>query len=138
MRVRSRLVRKFEPGFRLSSRDLWVLVLGGGFAYFGMQSQLVDTRELMLVGIYVLFQFFLFCNVFRVPLVLELTWASVLVGTLSRVHVPLLPGEHLLFWSVLIGSGIAAVGIAMCLPRYHGVLWQRINPRLRERWERLK
>ena len=133
--MRSRVVRKFEPGFRLSSRDLWVLVFAGGFAFFGLHNPLVDTREFVYVGFYVLLQFFLFCNVFRVPLALELIWASVFVVALMSVHLPLHPNEHLPFWGVLIGTGTAAIAIAMCLPRYHGVLWEKINPRLPERWE---
>jgi len=128
-------VRKFEPGFRLSSRDLWVIVLAGGFAFFGLHSPLIDTRELIYVGFYVLLQFFLFCNVFRVPLALELLWASVFVFALRSVHIPLQPHEHLPFWSALIGAGLTAIAIAMCLPRYHGVLWEKVNPRLPERWE---
>ena len=127
-------MRKFEPGFRLTGRDLWVILIVCGFAIFGLQSPLVDTHEIVLAGLYVALQFFLFCNVFRVPLLLELAWASAFLAALASVHIPLQQDEHLPFWSTLVGAGVVVIAVAMRLPRYHGVLWQRINPRLPERW----
>ena len=51
-----------------------------------MHSPFIDTREFVYVGFYVLLQFFLFCNVFRVPLALELIYVLPICWTLA--HTP--------------------------------------------------
>lgn len=70
-----------EPGFRINGFDL-LLLAGAASA----------TTALRLAGApggtawipaYVAASFFLFCNVFRTPTRLELTWAAVCIATIA-------------------------------------------------------
>ena len=120
----------FNPGFRLSLRDVIVLLIGiiaaGGLAFVAPPVSLV-------VGATVL-HFFLFCNVFRIRRGPELIWAAAFLGlSLAAMHWGLA-------WPIalLAGFGVAAVLIVNEFrhPSYHGVGWRRLNPSLPEWWSR--
>lgn len=124
------LARNFEPGFRLSSTDVAVLVLGGGA---GAYAAALDRWFGIAVG-FVVLHFFLFCNVLRMSRPLELIWAVVFLG-LAVGAVTL----EALAWPWVFGvSSLATVLFALIQirrPSYHGVGWERLNPGLREWWE---
>lgn len=75
--------------------------------------------------------FFLFCNVFRIHRWKELTWAGVCllnVGTWAAY-------DHLSWLGILaVQTPLTLIMIwtEMRQPRYHGILAQRLNPRLRD------
>ena len=120
----------FAPGFRISAVDVLVLILGA-----------VATIVLgsmtwwwgFIIG-FVVGHFFLFCNVFRIARSLELIWAAVFT---------LLAGGSILndvpSWQVTIVASLVVTVIVIAVelrkPSYHGIGWQRVNPRLPEWWE---
>ena len=83
---------------------------------------------------FVVLHFFLFCNVLRMSRPLELIWAGIFaalaVATVS---------QNLLSWPVVFAvSSVVTVIVAFIetrRPSYHGVGWQKLNPRLPEWWE---
>lgn len=92
----------------------------------------LDTSGWALVlQLSVLALFLLFCNVFRIPLWLELAWATLFLGALTQTGLSLEP-RALLVWAW--ASGAVAIFVATRLPLYHGVFWEKLNPRLAERW----
>ena len=120
---------EFNPGFRISARDLAVLVAGlCGTLYFGM----ITWYAGFIIGFPVV-QFFLFCNVFRIDRKLELLWATVfviLVITTVKFGVPGWPLTILL--SLIMTKYV--IFREMKSPNYHGIGWQKINPQLYARW----
>lgn len=118
----------FRPGVRLSVVDAFVLLSGAVLAW------LVASRsiEFALLTVTVVLHFFLFCNVFRIARALELAWSAWFVGWAS---LSLLAGVS---WGVVA----PLVAVATCWviwrgiqkPSYHGLLWQRWNPGLRDWW----
>ena len=71
--------RAFTPGFRLSTLDVLVLVIGTAVA---TALATVTWWWGFVVG-FVLAHFFLFCNVLRLRRSLELVWAGVFVATVA-------------------------------------------------------
>lgn len=121
---------KFAPGFRLSTIDVLVSISGGVFAiFFGLQTWWIG----LIIG-FVVFHFFLFCNVFRMSRPLELIWAglfTLLAGLTIAIDSP--------GWAFTVIISLCAtlllVAMEMRRPSYHGVAWKRINPGLREWWD---
>jgi len=125
----ARFAPEFRPGVRLSISDL--LVVGHGI--FASILAAIFLRELGLAIVFVVGHFFLFCNVFRVSRLLELIWSGLFLAlaySTVRFEVP--------SWPATIGlaapSSLVIVGVEMRKPSYHGIFWQRINPRLPEWW----
>lgn len=121
---------RFNPGFRCSLFDVAVLVVGGMATVLGAQ---FGWWMGVLIG-FVVSQFFLFCNVFRVSRRLELAWAALFVGLMSCSQL-----TDLIDWTVAFVIATAAtlliVAVEMRRPSYHGIGWQRINPHLEAWWE---
>lgn len=121
----------FAPGFRLSAMDLAILLVGtalsGGLSLI--------TAWAAFVVAFVVMHFFLFCNVFRISRRLELAWAAVFIGLAAGTVLFEMPG-----WLVTVAASLAATSVVVMLemrkPSYHGVYWQRVNPQLREWWEK--
>ena len=71
--------------------------------------------------------FFLFCNVFRIRRSYELLWTAVFVANLA--YWALLRD---LSWSGVLAVQspltVALIVLEMRNPRYHGILWRRLNP----------
>jgi hypothetical protein len=111
----------FSPGFRLSPLDLVVLILGA------LLSAALASLDWSwgLVTVIPLATFFIFCNVFRVSRLPELIWAAIFLVLAASTLLAGFPG-----WFVTV-----SVVAEMRRPSYHGVLWQRINPRLLEWWQ---
>lgn len=121
---------KFQPGFRMSVIDGVVIVVGIVVAV-GLWP---TAWWLGFIVAFVVGHFFVFCNVFRVARPLELAWSGLFVvlmyGTI-RFGWP--------SWVVAIGCSLlvtaVVIGLEMRKASYHGVLWKRINPGLRQWWE---
>lgn len=83
---------------------------------------------------FVVAHFFLFCNVFRISRPLELVWAAVFVALAGSTVVNEMPGWMVTIMGSLIVT-VVVIAIEMCRPSYHGIAWQRMNPRLQQWWE---
>jgi len=122
-------VAKFSPGFRLSALDVGVLAVG---AVAAAATASIAPSWAVAIGLPVV-HFFLFCNVFRISRPLELLWAGVFLILAASTVTWGAPGW---FATVIVSAcvTVAVVVAEMCKPSYHGVGWQRINPRLVEWW----
>ena len=121
---------EFKPGVRLSALDVCVLICG-------TVGSVVAWQWVWWVGFVIAFvvaHFFLFCNVFRMSRPLELVWAAAFVALAGSTVVSEAPG-----WIVtVVGSlvvTVAVIAIEMRRPSYHGIAWERLNPRLPQWWE---
>jgi hypothetical protein len=121
---------KFQPGFRMSVTDGLVIVAG----IVGAVGLWFTAWWLGFTVAFVVGHFFVFCNVFRVARPLELAWSGVFVVLTYGTVMFDRPN-----WVVTIGCSLLAtvviIGLEMRKPSYHGVLWRRINPGLRQWWE---
>jgi hypothetical protein len=119
----------FSPGFRLSTVDIIVLLLGtiGSILLYGME------HPLGLAVFFTLAHFFLFCNVLRMCRRFELIWAALFL--LLSVNTILFSIPNWL-GTVLIMLGTTAVltVLQMRQPSYHGIFWRQINPELSQWW----
>ena len=105
------------PGFRLSLRDVAVLVLSALVTGWLRQ----PLGQLALLPAMVVLHFFLFCNVFRVRTRYELVWALTFI---------LNAGTAQLLWGLqpwaLLGSQLVitalVIGAELRSPDYHGIL----------------
>lgn len=120
---------RFAPGFRFSWTDTVVLIVGAGLITWLARF----SGELALLAGFVIGHFFLFCNVFRIGRIPELVWAGAFI-VLAALSI----GLEWLDLSVALGLALAlSTGLIlreMRLPRYHGVFWKRVNPRLLAWW----
>ena len=112
-------------GFRISTIDVIVLVASTALTIVLWQ----PTASYSFIGFLVVFHFFLFCNVFRIPRRPELIWGAcfllVCCGCLiADVYSPLTVALSIL------PITLATIGWSLRLPSYHGVLAKQINPRL--------
>ena len=120
----------FQPGFRLSWRDVAVLPLGGcgALALWRTGWAVAAAAVVGVVG-----HFFLFCNVLRMARVLELIWAAVFVAVMA-LWVLALPWVAALGWGVPGGLVACVTAVLVCLQvrraDYHGVGWRYFNPGL--------
>lgn len=120
----------FNPGFRVSTLDVVVLILGGGFAaVVGAIQPWFGVAVAFAIG-----HFFVFCNVVRLARPLELAWAATFVA-LATMTVVL----EAWAWPVTLGRSLllsaALVTLELRKPSYHGAFWRQINPRLPQWWE---
>jgi hypothetical protein len=120
----------FQPGIRLAAGDIMMLAVAGAFAWWAYDHMGVWLTK---VTAFVVGNFLLFSNVFRVNRTMELMWTIVFVClAAARLRMGLLE------WSTIFAiSGaltIAIILIEMRKPSYHGVGWETINPGLREWW----
>jgi hypothetical protein len=120
---------KFDPGFRVSRRDILVLVTAiGGAAALASVHAVFAAALLFVVG-----QFFLFCNVFRIRRSLELAWTAIfcLFAVLSeRVGRPTWTETFLICQAM----ALLLIALEMQHPMYHGIGWRTLNPDLIVRW----
>jgi hypothetical protein len=119
----------FKPGFRILPHDKWVLL---SFLLLSPLLYHAGGHILLVYSTIVIFQFFLFCNVFRIPNRLEFWWlmAVLPVYLVSRqLHFNLiLEAGALLIW------GLVIILVGMRQQLYCGVFWKKINPQLPEKW----
>ena len=122
---------EFRPGFRFSFFDALILLAGG----FG--SCLAWSKEgwVSLVIAFVVLHFFLFCNVFRIARAPELVWAAIFIA-LAWCTVATGSPPWLVTVCLSLVMTVVLVVIEMRKPSYHGVGWSRVNPNLRQWWDR--
>lgn len=121
---------QFNPGFRLSALDVFVLVVGGSFAAnIAVAAPWFGVAIAFAIG-----HFFLFCNVVRMRRSFELTWAAAFVALAAATV-----AFSLWDWPVTLGLSLALsavlVVVELRMPSYHGAFWRQINPALPEWWE---
>jgi hypothetical protein len=119
----------FQPGFRLSTVDGFVLLAGSiGAALASSAMPWIGILVALVVG-----HFFLFCNVLRMRRGLELIWAAtfVVLTMLGAIY----------FWHPFaLLAGVVILTLTLCMfqlkdPMYHGAGWRVINPNLESRWK---
>jgi len=121
---------KFQPGFRLSEMDVGIIMLG---VCVSVLLARLDERLGMMV-LFVLAHFFLFCNVLRMSRPLELIWAGLFVLLAGSTFYLGFPQWNTTLVGMLVVTVILAI-IQFSLPSYHGVLWRKINPNLKQWWD---
>lgn len=122
-------MKDFAPGFRLSIRDVIVILVGIAAASY------LFTIEpwWSFIVVFVVAHFFLFCNVVRMARPLELIWAATFLALASAtllIETPAWPVTA----SISLVVTVVVVVLQMRKPSYHGLGWQRINPSLRLWW----
>jgi hypothetical protein len=122
---------KFSPGFRFLPHDKWVLL---AFLLLSPLFYQTGGNILLIYASVVIVQFFLFCNVFRIPNQLEFCWLlAVLPVFLVARKMGLNP---MLEVTILFAWGATVIAIGMRKPLYCGIFWEKINPALKENWEK--
>lgn len=110
------------PGFRISRRDMLVMCICAAATWLCWR----PMRELALLFPITLGHFFLFCNVFHVQRVLELTWAAIFVGNLfCWTTAGLFSWQHVLLTQTPVTLAIIIATILR--PDYHGVFCGRLK-----------
>jgi len=129
----TKAIDDFAPGFRLSVRDVVVIVIGAVAAF--ALATLVSWWGFMVA--FVVAHFFLFCNVVRMARPLELVWAASFLALAASTLALDVPG-----WPITTAISLAATLVVVVLqmrkPSYHGLGWHRINPGLRAWWDASK
>lgn len=121
----------FKPGSRLSLFDVVVLIAG-------MIGAFVVGTQVWWAGLvigFVVGHFFLFCNVFRIARKPELIWAAVFTVLTGSTVLTGMPGWIATF-ALSFFVAVVLIYLETKKPHYHGIGWQRINPGLREWWEK--
>ena len=120
----------FKPGFRIDTKDVLAILLGGAGAWYMAP---VDEFLALVIALS-LGHFFLFCNVFRLARPRELAWAVFFVVLCSCQITLGKPGVLAVLLCTLVAT-VIVIGAQMRDPAYHGVGWQRINPKLPDWWK---
>ena len=121
----------FAPGFRISLSDAVVLMAGIIGAFIASS---YAWWAGMMIG-FVVGHFFLFCNVFRIARKPELIWAAVFIILTGSTVLTGMPGWIVTFTGSLIVA-VVLIYLETQKPSYHGILWSKFNPGLREWWEK--
>ncbi|MEE8623734.1 MAG: hypothetical protein V3T19_00160 [Acidiferrobacterales bacterium] len=113
----------------MSQLDIAILLVGiVGVVLAGLVAPYAGFVIAFVVG-----HFFLFCNVFRVSRLPELTWAIIFIGLSTATILVGQPG-----WLVTaLCSLIVTIGVIfreIRKPSYHGVFWRTWNPDLEAWW----
>ena len=115
----------FKPGFRVSKLDVGVIFIALTIAAY-LYNRSVTFGFIVL---FVVFHFFLFCNVIRMSRIPELIWASIF----SALAILSLRAS-ILSWNLSVALTLMATLVLVVFelrkPSYHGFLWQKINPNL--------
>jgi hypothetical protein len=122
---------KFSPGLKFLPYDAVVLSTAPPTAWLFFHLGGISFGVIFSL---VVFQFFMFCNVFRVQTLRELTWVA-LALPLAVGWALLITPPVLLIGLWMVGTGALVIWWEMKDPLYHGMFWRKINPNLREIWE---
>ena len=120
----------FKPGFRIDVKDVIVILLGITGVWF---VEPIDGFLASVIGLTV-GHFFLFCNVFRLARRLELGWTTIFIGLCICQITMGQPGVTVTLICTLVTTGIV-IASQVRSPAYHGIGWQRINPKLPDWWK---
>jgi hypothetical protein len=114
-------------GFRFSKSDAAVLLIAAlATALLAHHDVPLWWMVLLVVG-----HFFLFCNVFRVRRSYELIWAALLLVN-SACWLLQLHDGWLAITLTQLPVTAAVILLELHSPSYHGILSERLNPRLRD------
>lgn len=120
--------RRFAPGFRISATD-------AAFILAGLATTLLSQKAIAIPAAVAVGHFFLFCNVFRIRRAPELAWAAAYLALVTCTLCFDRPG-----WAASTGIALAFAALLIALetrhPGYHGVGWEKLNPRLPDWWEK--
>lgn len=126
----ARPAEQFRPGFRISLTDA-VILMAGISATAGMAG---SGSWFALIPGFVVCQFFLFCNVFRIARESELLWTVFFLAAAGAAVM-----DWIAWPPVFAGAALLSIilfGVEFRRPSYHGIWWQRINPDLPEWWRK--
>lgn len=124
--------RKFNPGFRLSVIDISFIGIGLISSFFLRQT----SPELSYVVLFVVGQFFVFCNIVRMSRKSELIWA-VCFTVLCSVSLAYDFITLRIVFAMSCSITILLIALELRKPSYHGVFWSKINPKLKIWFERI-
>ena len=116
---------QFKPGFRLSKTDIVVLIIGS-IATIIFYPIMPDFSFIVL---FVVLHFFLFCNVVRMSRIPELIWASSFIIMAGGSLLYGIPDLKTVFIIALTMTSTLEV-LETMKPWYHGIFWEKINPKL--------
>lgn len=120
----------FQPGFRISILDVFVLTIGA-VAAFILGSQIPWSALVISI---VIWHFFLFCNIFRISRRPELIWALCFIFLAGSTILTNTPS-----WILTIAVSIILSSFLIWKetrkPSYHGICWRRWNPNLPYWWK---
>ncbi|MBF0410174.1 MAG: hypothetical protein HQM10_22710 [Candidatus Riflebacteria bacterium] len=119
----------FKPGFQISIFDAFFLlaVISAGV--------IVSDTEFWygFSAGYIVSNFFLFCNVFRIARSSELIWTFIFM-----VFALFANADHVSWTTAIIVSFSSTVFLVFHetrKPSYHGIFWAKLNPNLPEWWK---
>jgi len=122
--------RRFDPGFRFSTTDAVVLIVGAA----AVACAATCSQDLAIFAAAAVAHFFVFCNVVRAARAPELAWAATFLACAFARTAWQLP------WTPIAGTIAAATTLVIWSevrrPSYHGVFWQRRNPELPSWWRK--
>lgn len=122
----------FKPGFRLRISDIAIIFFG---VWFSCRVG-VENFNLGLSAAFVIFHFFLFCNILRMNKSLELVWSGLYLLLFILASTEAFGGFvnylGVYVYSLVITSLL--IGFQINREDYHGVFWERINPELPKWW----
>jgi asparagine N-glycosylation enzyme membrane subunit Stt3 len=128
--------RRGHAGFRIGGSDILILCAGVALTVTAsIYSHNVYVGVLVGLSVWV---YFLFCNVFRVRPTLEFRYAGIaLVSAALIIFTQAFVFEsgdidRMMIWCLLvhIPAALATIAINFCLKGYHGLFWEKINPKL--------
>lgn len=120
----------FQPGLQFTTADFMMLAAAGAFAFWAYDN--IGVWLAKVTG-FVVGNFLMFSNVFRVGRTRELIWTIVFV-CLAAARLRMGMFEWSTIFAISGALTIAIILIEMRKPSYHGVGWETINPGLREWW----
>jgi len=120
---------EFLPGFRISVRDVIVLVLGAAAAWWVAR---IDM-SLRFAVLFTVGHFFLFCNVVRMARRLELIWTAIFLVLASCAQLLGTPTWNQTFAICFLVTCVL-VTLHVRSPSYHGLGWKKLNPKLPAWW----
>ena len=120
----------FAPGFRLSVPDIGIIVTALTAAVF----LYAKSPLLSFIILFVVTHFFVFCNLIRMSRLLELIWAGAfLILLTAAIQFQLLSLKTAFSISLLLTCMLVYQELKK--PGYHGILWQKANPKLKQWFE---
>lgn len=116
---------QFKPGFRFSVLDAIILVVASCLAFF------VNTYDYhySILVIFVVFHFFLFCNIIRMSRIPELIWSALFL-CIFYLHLELSVISFIGALAFCVLVTFVLTFLELRKPGYHGVFWNKINPEL--------
>lgn len=125
------LISKNKIGFRLSKIDIYFILLALIVSYIFTKYLLIypvpgiNKYFLSLITLYIVTNFFLFCNVFRVNNKYEIYW--LIIGTINIILDILYYQNVIVFFLIQSLFTILIILLEIKSVNYHGVFAKKIN-----------